>query len=915
MSTVVAFIDLLRRPTRYGPNTGLRSDHPHSERHRHLLINSNSGGLPENRQQKSFPPGRMGVSLCLAILAVFWVASLSLVHAQTSSAKKNVLVLHSYNYGYGWTDSIMKGIESVLSPDRYLLYVEYMDSKRIEDLTYFNKLYDIYKYKFAQTSFDIAIASDDNAFNFLKTHKNDIFNESLSMVFCGVNYFKENDIIDRYDITGVVEEYDMKGTLEIIQEIHKNLQEVIVISDKTATGTANTKKVREVFSNYFPGRKYAVLDDLSMTELLEKISNLPAGSAVLYLGFTRDKTGQNFAPLEESLAVISNKSKAPLYSVWEFTLQSVVGGMITSGFYQGEMAAQMARRILAGERASDIPVMKQSPNVPMFNYRQMERFGITRSQLPLESLVIHAPETSYPVEKHVIIIVTLVLLTLILAVVVLFMNIRKRRQAEKTAQTEKEKYRMLVKQVPGIVFKGYTDYGLDCFDNKIEALTGYTQEEFNSRTIKWDDVLLGEYIAPVKEQLKKALRNDGFFVCEFRIRRKSGELIWVQARNQVVKNARGRIEYISGIFFDITERKRAEDARLDSEEKFRLAFSNANTGMCLVDLQGKLLRVNDKMTEIFGYSRRELESMTVNDLALPEDATLSLEFIHQAVQGTGGDSVTFEKRYRHQQGHIICGQVASSLVRDSHGQPRYFISQVQDITQRKQAEEERRGLEERLHRAEKMEALGTLAGGVAHDLNNVLGIVVGYAELLLKSVDKSSSIRPSLVNIMSGGERAAAIVQDLLTLTRRGVSSRQVLSLNKIVFDFQQSPEFENLSTQHSSVRIKADLEEDPLNISGSSVHLMKTIFNLVSNAIEAMPNGGVLTIKTANQYLDKPIQGYDEVREGDYVVLSVSDTGEGIPAPDLKLIFEPFYTKKVMGRSGTGLGLAVVWGTVKDLR
>ena len=122
-----------------------------------------------------------------------------------------------------------------------------------------------------------------------------------------------------------------------------------------------------------------------------------------------------------------------------------------------------------------------------------------------------------------------------------------------------------------------------------------------------------------------------------------------------------------------------------------------------------------------------------------------------------------------------------------------------------------------------------------------------------------------------------------------------------------------NFLSYHPSVKIKTDLEPDLLNISGSSVHLGKTLFNLVSNASEAMPKGGTLTIKTSNQYLDKPIKGYDEVREGDYVVLSVSDTGEGIPVANLKRIFEPFYTKKVMGRSGTGLGLAVVWGTVKD--
>jgi len=114
-------------------------------------------------------------------------------------------------------------------------------------------------------------------------------------------------------------------------------------------------------------------------------------------------------------------------------------------------------------------------------------------------------------------------------------------------------------------------------------------------------------------------------------------------------------------------------------------------------------------------------------------------------------------------------------------------------------------------------------------------------------------------------------------------------------------------------VQIRIDLEPNILNISGSLVHIDKTLFNLASNGCEAMLNGGVLTIRTTNQYIDRPVQGYDDVREGEYVVLSVSDTGEGIPAADLKRIFEPFYTKKVMGRSGTGLGLAVVWGTVKD--
>jgi signal transduction histidine kinase/CheY-like chemotaxis protein len=258
-------------------------------------------------------------------------------------------------------------------------------------------------------------------------------------------------------------------------------------------------------------------------------------------------------------------------------------------------------------------------------------------------------------------------------------------------------------------------------------------------------------------------------------------------------------------------------------------------------------------------------------------------------------------------------EVNLSFLRDKDRKPIAILIVSRDISERKRVEEEKRTLEERLQRSEKMEALGILAGGVAHDLNNVLGIVVGYAEMLLMGVDKSSPIRSKLLNVMEGGQKAAAIVQDMLTLARRGVPGRDVLNLNSIIFDCQKSPEFEQMSSFHPNVQIRTELEPDLPNITGSSVHLGKTIFNLASNASEAMPKGGVLTIKTANQYLDKPIQGYDEIREGDYVVLSVSDTGEGIHPADLKRIFEPFYTKKVMGRSGTGLGLAVVWGTVKD--
>ncbi len=362
-------------------------------------------------------------------------------------------------------------------------------------------------------------------------------------------------------------------------------------------------------------------------------------------------------------------------------------------------------------------------------------------------------------------------------------------------------------------------------------------------------------------------------------------------------------------FRDITGRKRAEDALRKSEEQYQTLVENANEAILVIQ-DGMVKFVNSKASESFGYTEQELLSTPIFELIHPDDRDAVIERYLQKIHG---DMRPTLNTYRtiHKSGKTQWIEISSVKI-EWEGRPA-TLNLVTNITERVRAEEEKQSLVQRLNRAEKMESLGILAGGVAHDLNNVLGIVVGYAEMLLMGTDKSSPIRSKVVNIMEGGQKAATIVGDLLTLARRGVSGREVVNLNKIIADWQQSLEFEKLSSYNSAVKIKTELEPDLPNISASSVHLGKTIFNLVSNASEAMKKGGFVTIRTTNQYLDKPIQGYDMIQEGDYVVLSVSDTGEGINADDIKRIFEPFYTKKVMGRSGTGLGLAVVWGTVKD--
>lgn len=255
----------------------------------------------------------------------------------------------------------------------------------------------------------------------------------------------------------------------------------------------------------------------------------------------------------------------------------------------------------------------------------------------------------------------------------------------------------------------------------------------------------------------------------------------------------------------------------------------------------------------------------------------------------------------------------AELEPSSGGHPAKVIGVIQDITAQEKAEKEKQELEAKLVRSQKMEALGLLAGGVAHDLNNVLSGILSYPDLLLMQLPEESDLRRPLGIMRDSGQKAAAIVEDLLTLARRGVANYEALNLNELIDDYLQSPELEKLKYYHPGVEIRVDTQADLFNTKGSAIHLRKTVINLLSNAAEALPEGGVVQVSTQNQYVDRKLRGYSDVKEGEYVVLRVEDNGNGINAEDLSHIFEPFYTKKKMGRSGTGLGLAVVWGTVKD--
>ncbi|MCP3953722.1 MAG: response regulator [Desulfobacterales bacterium] len=367
---------------------------------------------------------------------------------------------------------------------------------------------------------------------------------------------------------------------------------------------------------------------------------------------------------------------------------------------------------------------------------------------------------------------------------------------------------------------------------------------------------------------------------------------------------------ISSIQQGITEREQAQASIMASEEKYRTLIDNIQDGVFLLQ-ESKFIFINDALAKMVGFSVDEMVGLDFVHVVAPEDMERVIDR-HVRRQSDSQVEREYEFNMLHKNGST---RVQANIHVDTlmyHGKVT-MIGTIKDITERKLAEKEKRELQNRLQRSSKMEALGTLAGGVAHDLNNILSGIVSYPELLLMDLSEGSPLWKPIQTIKKSGERAAAIVQDLLTLARRGVATMEIVDLNHIIRGYLRSPEYDLLNSFHPDIRLEARPEEHLMTIMGSPIHLSKTVMNLISNAAEAMPSGGDIIISTENQFVDQPLRGYEDVKVGDYVVLKVFDSGVGISAKDMDQIFEPFYTKKVMGRSGTGLGMAVVWGTVKD--
>lgn len=270
-----------------------------------------------------------------------------------------------------------------------------------------------------------------------------------------------------------------------------------------------------------------------------------------------------------------------------------------------------------------------------------------------------------------------------------------KQSGEKINKSE-EKYRLLVNNIPAVVFLGYRDGTVDFFDNKVTEVTGYPKEAFDSRVLKWPDIVVEEDVEEAKSAIIQALKAERAYVREYRIRHKDGKVRWIQERSQIVCDEQAKINYINGVFYDITLRKQAEEALLESEARFRTTFAGAPIGISLVDLNGRLLESNRVFQQMLGYSPEEIDHMAFCKLSHPEDAPRCIKLFKEMITGKRDFYRMDYKRYLRKDGGVVWTRLQVSVVKNASGEPYFAIGMIEDITKQKRAEDEIRAYQERL---------------------------------------------------------------------------------------------------------------------------------------------------------------------------------------------------------------------------
>jgi two-component system, cell cycle sensor histidine kinase and response regulator CckA len=499
--------------------------------------------------------------------------------------------------------------------------------------------------------------------------------------------------------------------------------------------------------------------------------------------------------------------------------------------------------------------------------------------------------------------------------------VRAREESQRAEQALLEaeaKYRRLVEQVPAIsyVAEAGAQGRFYYLSPQVKNVLGYRPEDCVQDPLFWWNHLNPEDhpVAMLEDQWEPGRPLQ----VEYRMRRQDGQEVWLRDEALVFLDPETGRRMTRGLLIDITDRKRADEARRDSEERYRVFVSQSAEGIYRtehdppvpthlpVDEQialslksGYIAECNDAMAKMYGFrDAQELLGKRLSEFLIADDP-VTREFMATYIQ-SGYRIIDWESHERDAHGRVkIFRNTMMGIVEEGKLVRNWGIQR--DVT-------ERMHLEQQLRNAQQLEAIGRLAGGVAHDFNNILSIITGHSELLLRTMSLDDRARNGLEQIRRAAERAALLTHQLLAFSRKQVLQPKVLDLNEAVAAVQQML----ARVIGEDIELAANLDPSLLLVKADPGQVEQVLMNLAINARDAMPQGGKLTMSTSNlEVAAERGRDYD-LAPGRYAMLQVTDTGQGMDAATLPHIFEPFFTTKPIGK-GTGLGLSTVYGIVKQ--
>jgi PAS domain S-box-containing protein len=468
---------------------------------------------------------------------------------------KNVLLIHSYHRGYKWSDDISKVFENrYYKNDKITLTTVYMDTKKVATPLYFDKLYELYKEQFRGRKFDVVVASDNNALEFVTRYHYSLF-RNLPVVFLGINNFDKAMLYENNMnkfTTGVVEEVDIKKNIDLILKIHPNLKKLLIINDQSRTGYAVKRDIFSVLPKYKDKLQFEYIDNLDIADLKMKVRTLPRDSAILWVLLFKDKAGEFFTH-KESLKQVREVARNPIYGLWDFYLgYGIVGGVLTSATSQAKAAIKKVDKILKGAHAQNIPILMKSPNKYMFDYNELKIYKIKVPDDIDDYVVINKPFSFYEEYKYLVWITVSIVSFITLMLILLIINVQKRKRSELKISNQLKFIEILMDVIPNpISYKNVNGKYVGC-NKAFEKFLNRKKEDIIGKGIF--DFFPTQIARKLVQKEKELIKNLGSENFEKTLHFPDGRSFILSYNKTVYTNVDGSVGGVVSVMDDITER-------------------------------------------------------------------------------------------------------------------------------------------------------------------------------------------------------------------------------------------------------------------------------------------------------------------------------------------------------------------------